>query len=227
LQEVLVSSPLRIDFVSDIACPWCIIGLKSLEDALERLGPEIRPELRFQPFELNPQMPAEGQDVLEHLTQKYGATREQMQQNQETIRARGEEVGFKFDMDRRNRVYNTFDAHRLLHWAQLEGRQPALKHALFAAYFTEGSNVSDPEVLAGVAQRVGLNAIRAREILASAEYADEVRQQERIYLDQGIHSVPAIIVNDQYLIQGGQPAAVFEQALRQILSDEAKSSTSA
>jgi predicted DsbA family dithiol-disulfide isomerase len=227
LQEVLVSSPLRIDFVSDIACPWCIIGLKSLEDALERLGPEIRPELRFQPFELNPQMPAEGQDVLEHLTQKYGATREQMQQNQETIRARGEEVGFKFDMDRRNRVYNTFDAHRLLHWAQLEGRQPALKHALFAAYFTEGSNVSDPEVLAGVAQRVGLNAIRAREILASAEYADEVRQQERIYLDQGIHSVPAIIVNDQYLIQGGQPAAVFEQALRQILSDDAKSSTSA
>jgi predicted DsbA family dithiol-disulfide isomerase len=227
LQEVLVASSLKIDFVSDIACPWCIIGLKSLEDALGRLDPEVRPELHFQPFELNPQMPAEGQDVLEHLAEKYGATREQMQHNQETIRARGEEVGFKFDMARRNRVYNTFDAHRLLHWAESEGKQPALKHALFTAYFTEGSNVSEPEVLVDVAQRVGLDPVRAREILASNEYADEVRKRERFYLDQGIHSVPAIIVNDQYLIQGGQPAAVFEQALRQILRDEEKAGASA
>ncbi|MDB5822273.1 MAG: oxidoreductase [Herminiimonas sp.] len=222
-----MTSPLKIDFVSDIACPWCIIGLKSLEDALGRLDPETRPEVRFQPFELNPQMPAEGQDVVEHLSQKYGATREQMQHNQETIRVRGEEVGFKFDMDRRNRVYNTFDAHRLLHWAEIEGKQPALKHALFTAYFTEGRNVSDPEVLADVAERAGLNPVRAREIVASDQYADDVRQRERFYLDQGIHSVPAVIVNDQYLIQGGQPAAVFEQALRQILSDEEKAGASA
>jgi predicted DsbA family dithiol-disulfide isomerase len=222
MQEVPVTSRLKIDFVSDIACPWCIIGLKSLEDALGRLGSDVRPVLHFQPFELNPKMPAEGQDVLEHLTEKYGATREQMQHNQETIRERGEEVDFKFDMGRRSRVYNTFDAHRLLHWAELEGKQPGLKHALFAAYFTDGRNVSDHEVLVDVAQRVGLDAARAHEILASDEYADEVRQHERFYLDQGIHSVPAVIVNDQYLIQGGQPAAVFEQALRQILAEAQK-----
>lgn len=222
-----MNSRLKIDFVSDIACPWCIIGLKSLEDALGRLDPEVRPALHFQPFELNPKMPAEGQDVLEHLTEKYGATREQMQHNQETIRARGEEVGFKFDMGRRSRVYNTFDAHRLLHWAELEGKQPALKHALFAAYFTDGRNVSDHEVLVDVAQSVGLDAARAREILASDLYADQVRQHERFYLDQGIHSVPAVIVNDQYLIQGGQPAAVFEQALRQILGEAEKADSNA
>lgn len=217
-----MTTRLKIDFVSDVSCPWCIIGLNSLEDALGRLGSEVQPELHFQPFELNPQMPAEGQDVLEHLTQKYGATREQMLHNQETIRVRGEEVGFTFDMARRSRVYNTFDAHRLLHWAGLEGKQPALKHALFSAYFTDGRNLSDPEVLVDVATSVGLDEARARDILSSDAHANDVRQHERFYLDQGIHSVPAIIVNDQYLIQGGQPAAVFEQALRQILMEEAQ-----
>lgn len=214
-----MSKPLRIDFVSDVSCPWCIIGLKSLETALGRLDGEVAAELHFQPFELNPGMPEAGQDIVEHIAQKYGSSPAQVEANRENIRARGEQVGFTFRMERRGRIYNTFDAHRLLHWAELEGRQAALKHALFEAYFTDGRNPSDHEVLIDLAQRVGLDAAQARAILSSDTYAAEVRQQERFYQERGIHSVPAIIINDRHLISGGQPAEVFEQALRQIAAE--------
>jgi len=206
----------KIDFVSDVSCAWCVIGLKALEDAIARLGAEVKTEIHFQPYELNPQMPPGGQDITEHLAEKYGATPEQSEQTREMIRARGEEVGFTFALAKRSRIYNTFDAHRLLHWAELEGRQLALKHALFKAYFTDGENPGAHEVLIRLAGEVGLDATRAREILASDEYAEDVRKLERYYLDQGINAVPAVVVNDRHLIQGGQPAQVFEQALRQI-----------
>lgn len=214
-----MSKPLRIDFVSDVSCPWCIIGLKSLETALERLDGEVAAELHFQPFELNPGMAEAGQDIVEHIAQKYGSSPAQVEANRENIRARGEQVGFTFRMERRGRIYNTFDAHRLLHWAELEGRQAALKHALFEAYFTDGKNPSDHQVLIELAQRVGLDAARARAILASDTYAAEVRAQERFYQERGIHSVPAIIINGRHLISGGQPPEVFEQALRQIAAE--------
>ena len=207
---------MKIDFVSDVSCPWCVIGLKALEAAITRLGDEVKAEIHFQPFELNPQMPRGGQDINEHLAEKYGATPEQSEQTREMIRARGAEVGFTFAMAKRSRIYNTFDAHRLLHWAELGGRQLALKHALFKAYFTDGENPGAHEVLIRLAGEAGLDAARAREILASDEYAEDVRKLERYYLDQGINAVPAVIVNDRHLIQGGQPAQVFEQALRQI-----------
>ncbi|MFI5446074.1 DsbA family oxidoreductase [Polaromonas sp. UC242_47] len=207
---------MKIDFVSDVSCPWCVIGLKSLEDAIARVGDQVQAELHFQPFELNPNMPAEGQDIGEHLAEKYGASPEQSQSNREMIRARGEAVGFTFSMDKRGRIYNTFDAHRLLHWAEEEGRQLALKEALFKAYFTDGENPGSHEVLARVAGEVGLDVARAKAILASSEYADVVREREQFYQRQGIHSVPAIIINNKHLISGGQPAEVFEQALRQI-----------
>ncbi len=210
---------LKIDFVSDVSCPWCIIGLKSLEQALQRLDDKVSADLHFQPFELNPRMPSEGQDITEHLAEKYGATPEQSQRNREAIRARGEDVGFTFSMDKRSRIYNTFDAHRLLYWAAEEGRQRELEHALFKAYFTDGENPGAHEVLVRLAGDVGLDAARAREILTSDAYAEETREQERFYLDQGIHSVPAVIINDRYLIQGGQPVEVFEQALRQVLAE--------
>jgi predicted DsbA family dithiol-disulfide isomerase len=119
-------------------------------------------------------------------------------------------------MDKRDRIYNTFDAHRLLHWAETEGRQQALKHALFRAYFTDGEAPSDPSVLVRIADEVGLDKARAQEILASDAYAEDVRVSERRFTDAGIHAVPAVIINDQYLIQGGQTAEVFAQALRQI-----------
>jgi predicted DsbA family dithiol-disulfide isomerase len=204
---------LKIDFVSDVSCPWCAVGLKSLEQALQRLEGTIGVDLHIQPFELNPQMPPEGQDTVEHLTQKYRISPEEVAQNQEAIRARGAAVGFTFNQ--RGRVFNTFNAHRLLHWASFEGRQLALKHALLRAYFTDGENPSAHDVLVRLAAEAGLDAQRAKEILDSDTYADETRRQERFYLDAGIHSVPAVIINDRYLVQGGQPAEVFEQALRQ------------
>jgi predicted DsbA family dithiol-disulfide isomerase len=209
---------LKIDFVSDVSCPWCAIGLASLEQALQRLEGEVKADLHFQPFELNPGMPAGGEDTTEHLTKKYGSTPEQQAASREAIRQRGAAVGFEFRKEGRARIYNTFDAHRLLHWAGLEGgeRQHALKKALLKTYFTDGRDPSDHEVLAAAAQSAGLDAARAREILASDEYAAQVRDQEQLYLSQGIHAVPAVVINDRHLIQGGQPPEVFEQALRQL-----------
>jgi predicted DsbA family dithiol-disulfide isomerase len=211
---------LKIDFVSDVSCPWCVIGLRALEQALDNVGDAARADIHFQPFELNPQMPPEGQDIAEHIAQKYGSTPDQLARNQENIRARGAALGFAFSMEKRSRIYNTFDAHRLLHWAELEGRQADLKRALFAAYFTEGRNPSDRDVLVDVATRAGLDTDRAREVLESGRYADDVRAREQFYGQAGIQAVPSVIVNDKYLIQGGQPVEVFEQALRKIAAEE-------
>ena len=213
-------TPLKIDFVSDISCPWCALGLHALEQAAERLKGEVALDLHFQPFELNPQMVPEGQDINEHLHEKYGATPEQSQGTRDAIAQRGAALGFTFNMDKRSRIYNTFDAHRLLHWAEEKGLQPQLKHALFKAYFTDGQNPGDHEVLLRVAGEVGLDVEEVRAVLASDRYAAEVRERERFYQQHGIHSVPAIIVNDRHLIQGGQPVEVFEQALRQIATEK-------
>ena len=207
---------IKIDFVSDVSCPWCAIGLQSLQTALQRLDGDLEVSLNFQPFELNPQMVAEGEDITEHLHKKYGSTPEQAAAARENIRARGEAQGFTFNMDKRARIYNTFNAHRLLHWAESQGKQLELKKALLTAYFTDGENPSDAALLVRVAASVGLDADRAQAILDSNEFADEVRAQQRFYQQSGINSVPAIILNDQHLISGGQPPEVFEQALRQI-----------
>lgn len=214
-----MSQQLSIEFVSDVVCPWCAVGLKSLEQALRHLDGEVSAQLHFRPFELNPQMAPEGEDVGEHLAHKYGSTPEQMAVNQEAIRQRGAAVGFVFDMGKRARIYNTFDAHRLLHWAELEGRQHALKLALLEAYFTHGEDISSHDVLARVAGQAGLDAAQARDVLDSGRYAHEVREQERFYQQQGIRAVPSVIVNGRYLIQGGQPPEVFEQTLRKIAAE--------
>ena len=206
----------RIDFVSDVVCPWCVIGLKSLEQALATLEGRIAAEIHFQPFELNPQMPPQGEDIGAHLRRKYGSTDEQMMRSRENIRARGAALGFEFRLDRRDRTWNTFDAHRLLHWAEGEGRQQALKHALFSAYFTDGANISSHDVLVEAAERAGLSGARARGILGSDACAAEVRAQEQFFVNNGINAVPAVIVNERHLISGGQPPEVFAQALRQI-----------
>jgi predicted DsbA family dithiol-disulfide isomerase len=207
---------LRIDFVSDVVCPWCAIGLASLEQALARLEGEVEADIHFQPFELNPQMAAKGEDITGHLSRKYGMRPDQVAANQEAIRARGAALGFEFDMGKRQRTWNTFDAHRLLHWAALEGKQRALKHALLRAYFTEGRDVSDHATLVDIAAGAGLSADKAREVLASDAYADEVRRDEQYFLQAGIQAVPAIILERKHLVSGGQPPEVFEQALRQV-----------
>lgn len=209
-------TPVRIDFVSDVVCPWCAVGLKSLEAAIARLGGAVPVELHFQPFELNPQMSADGQDIDEHIAQKYGIGPEQMAGNREAIRARGAELGFVFG--ERQRIHNTFDAHRLLHWAGTLGgdRELILKHALLAAYFTRGEDVSSHDVLVRVASDAGFDALRAREILASDEYAAAVRAQEAHFTGLGIRAVPSVILNGKHLVQGGQPVETFERALRQV-----------
>ena len=211
-----MTKKLKIDFVSDVSCPWCAVGLASLQTALDRVGPGVQVDIRFQPFELNPHMAPQGEDTTEHLSRKYGSTPEQAAAIRETIRARGAELGFVFNLDKRSRIYNTFDAHRLLHWAKIEGHQLALKNALLKAYFTDGEDPSNHVVLVRLAGEMGLDAQRASEILAKDEFAAEVRKQEQFYLEQGIHSVPAVVINDRHLISGGQPPEVFEQALRQL-----------
>lgn len=209
---------LKIDFVSDISCPWCAIGLSALEQALANLQGEVDVQVHIQPFELNPQMPAGGQDIGEHLTQKYGSTLAQQAQIRDTIRQRGVDVGFAFNPGGRGRIYNTFDAHRLLHWAGLASaaKQLALKKALLVACHTHSQAMASHEVLLAAVAQVGLDVPRAQAILAHDEFAAEVRAAEAFYTSQGIQSVPAIIINDRHLISGGQPAAVFEQALRKI-----------
>ena len=208
--------PLRIDFVSDVVCPWCAIGLTSLEQALQRLQGQVAADIHFQPFELNPQMAAEGEDIREHLQRKYGMPDAQLDENQERIRQRGAELGFDFDFNARSRTWNTFDAHRLLHWAGIEGKQRELKHALLRAYFSEGKNVSDRDTLVAIAASVGLDAERTRTILASDEYAADVREAEEFFRRNGINGVPAVIIDQKHLISGGQPVDVFERALREI-----------
>lgn len=216
-----MSTPLKIDFVSDVSCPWCVIGLRALIQALDGLGDEVKAEIHFQPFELNPNMPAEGQDINEHIFEKYGSTPEQSRQSREVIRQRGAELGFTFSQGDR-RIYNTFDAHRLLHWAELEGKQQALKEALFAAYFTDHANPSDHNVLAAVAEQVGLDRQRAEAILASGEYAAEVRELEQLWVSRGVSSVPTIVFNDRYAVSGGQPVEAFADAIRQIITEAAE-----
>ena len=208
---------LRIDFVSDVVCPWCAIGLASLEQALRQLQGELAADLHVQPFELDPTMPAGGADVAETLKRKYGMSDAQLAENQARIRDRGAELGFTFDFTARSRTWNTFDAHRLLHWAGVESRmhQLPLKRALLVANFSEGRDVSDHAVLAELASGVGLDDARAREVLASGMFADEVRAAERFFQEAGIRSVPAVIIERRLLVSGGQPPEVFVQALRQ------------
>ncbi|WP_418317006.1 DsbA family oxidoreductase [Piscinibacter sakaiensis] len=213
---------MKIDFVSDVACPWCAVGLYSLEAALRRLGDDVDVELHFQPFELNPTLAPEGRETVAYLVEKYGSTPERVAQNREAIRQRGAEVGFSFG--ERPWVWNTFDAHRMLHWAGLEGKQRELKHALLKAYHGDAENPGATDVLLRLAGEVGLDVERARQILESDEYANEVRALERHWQQLGISAVPSMIINDRHLIQGGQPPEVIEQALRQLAQPQQQAS---
>ncbi|MES2058624.1 MAG: DsbA family oxidoreductase [Pseudomonadota bacterium] len=214
-----MTKPMKIDFVSDVSCPWCIIGLRGLEQALANASDVVTADISFQPFELNPAMPPEGQNIVEHVAEKYGSTPEQSAANREAIRARAAALGFTMAGTDQSRIYNTFDAHRLLHWAELEGRQAALKNGLFEAYFTKGRNPGDHDVLVEVAEHAGLDPLVAREVLSSGRYAQEVRDAERLWQSRGISAVPAVIINERYLISGGQPPEAFEQAIREIAAE--------
>jgi predicted DsbA family dithiol-disulfide isomerase len=214
-----MSKHLKLDIVSDISCPWCIIGYQALNQALTKLAPEITVDITWQPFELNPHMPKEGQEITEHLTEKYGISVEQSEQNREIIKQRGLDLGYEFGNRGGGRIYNTFDAHRLLHWAKEHDKQTELKLALFDLYFKKSGDPSDHQSLLTVTDNVGLNRAIAQKILASNEYEQEVRELQSKYQSAGISSVPAVIVNNKNLISGGQPVDVFEQAMRDIAQE--------
>jgi predicted DsbA family dithiol-disulfide isomerase len=215
---------LKIDFVSDVVCPWCVVGLGGLEGALERVRDDgITAEITFRPFELNPQMVPEGENIVEHIAKKYGSTPEQSAQNRQLIHDKAAEFGFTMETGPDSRIWNTFDSHRLLHWAAETAprKQAALKKALFEIHFTKGRNLTDPEVLADAAKRAGLNREKAAAVLAEGRYGDEVRAEEALWMSRGISAVPAVVIEGKYLISGAQPVEVFEQALRKIAGDMA------
>lgn len=215
-----MKTPLRIDIVSDVMCPWCVIGYSGLDKALTALAEKLEAEIHWQPFELNPEMGPEGQNLREHLHEKYGSTDEESKANRERITQMGAQLGFTFNFKDESRIVNTFNAHQLLHWAGATGapgKQSELKLALFKAHFTDGRDVSKVDELVAVAAAVGLNADEARAVLADQRYAAVVRASQQQWQEAGIHSVPAVILNEQYLLSGGQPPENYIQAFTQII----------
>lgn len=218
-----MKTSIKIDFVSDIACPWCAVGLGNLNKAIAELQDKIDFTVHFQPFELNPHMPKGGQDTIEHLTEKYGLSAEQVKANQAQIRAKALEAGFDFHPEGRKRVYNTFDAHRLLHWAATEydaSKQAELKKELLNTYFCLAVDLDDHQNLIDAVSRAGLDPEKARDILNTNTFENEVREAESTYINAGIQSVPSIIINDQYLLQGAQAPEYFVNAFKQILEKQ-------
>ena len=214
-------TPLRIDIVSDVVCPWCIIGFTQLQRALTQLGDEVEVDLHWHPFELNPQMPAEGQELREHLAQKYGTSVAQSQAARARLTQIAESLGVEFRFYEGMRMHNTFRAHQLLHWAGEQGKQTELELALFETNFSRGENVDDPEVLAAAAGRAGLDEDGARAVLQDGHYADTVREEQRFWLSKGIHAVPSFILDGRYLIPGAQDPEVFVAAVRRLLDEKA------
>lgn len=217
-----MNRPLKIDIVSDVSCPWCIIGYKSLNGALAKLAPQVSAKIVWKPFELNPDMPIEGQNLGEHLHQKYGSSKADSDQAREMITARGAALDFQFNFKDEGRIYNTFNAHRLLYWARQYDRQTELKLAFFRLYFTEGGNPGDTEDLIKAVAKAGLSPDEARKILVSDRFVNEVQAEEKKYLDMGVSSVPTFIINDKYLITGGQPVDAFVDTLQKIIAEVAQ-----
>jgi predicted DsbA family dithiol-disulfide isomerase len=217
--------PLRIDIVSDVVCPWCIIGYKQVEKALTMLDTPVEAEFWWHPFELNTNMPPEGQDVAEHIHQKYGSTPEQSQANRRRLAEIGAAVGFEFGQQPDRRIYNTFKAHKLLHMAGHEQgwrKQTELKLALFEAYFQQNRDVSDENVLIDVAQSVGLDGDACRAWLADAALGEAVRVEQAHWLDQNITGVPAIIFDQRFMVPGAQSAETFADVIRKLLAKRAE-----
>jgi predicted DsbA family dithiol-disulfide isomerase len=209
-----LKSPLRIDIISDVMCPWCIIGYRQLAIALE--DSKVVHEIHWHPFELNQNMPAEGQDIGEHLAEKYGTTPEQSAANRANMTAHGEELGFEFNFEDGFRMHNTFNTHQLLHWANGQGRRHDLKQALFTAHFTNGRDLSDDAVLVDIAVEIGLDRAEAAVVLADQRFAAEVREEQKFWTQQGISGVPAMVFDSQHLVTGAQGVDNYTSILNQL-----------
>ncbi|MEM7443920.1 MAG: DsbA family oxidoreductase [Pseudomonadota bacterium] len=212
---------IRIDIVSDVVCPWCIVGYLRLKPAMEAMADSVNFSVHWHPFELNPHMPPEGQNLAEHLQQKYGSTPEQSQANRQRLIDAGAELGFEFRFTKDSRTYNTFKAHQLLHWAGEQGQDTALKLALFDAYFTDQKDIGDEAVLLDAVEKAGLDREEAAPVLSDQRFAETVRTQENYWTSQGIHGVPAFIFNSRYLVSGAQETAVFTDVFNKLLTEKA------
>ena len=214
--QPLSKKPLRIDIVSDVVCPWCIIGYRQLAEALKQTNTEH--EIHWHPFELNSNMPSAGQNLREHIMEKYGSSKEESDASRLRMTQAGNEVGFEFNFNDDTRMHNTFNLHQLLYWAGQQGQKPMhdLKQALFSAHFTHGRNISDNNVLADIAAEVGLNRSEALTVLEEQLFAKEVRAEERHWQQQGIQSVPAMIFNERHLVSGAQGVDNYVNILEQL-----------
>lgn len=210
---------IAIDVVSDIACPWCAIGYARLELAMQRLAPEFAFTIRWHAFELNPAQSGEGEPILPALARKYGRSEEEMRATQGRMMIIAQDLGINFEKIQERRSCNTFDAHRLVKWADEQGEATAMKKALFEAYFGRAENVADHDVLLRCAEAVGLDSGGAREVLESEQYADAVRKDEASYQQAGVSSVPAYIINDKYLISGAQEPETLVRALQEVAAE--------
>lgn len=209
----------QIDIVSDVVCPWCIVGFKQLDLALQQQG--LLAQLRWHPFELNPNMPPEGQNLREHIAEKYGSTAEQNQQARDRLTALGSDLGFTFNFNDESRIVNTFAAHQLLDWAETQGRQHPLKLALFEAYFTRQKDVSDPEVLLDAVHAAGLDPDAAGAALDSGQHTAPVREKQQFWTSRGISGVPSMVFAGKYLLTGAQGTETYSQVLQRCLSEAA------
>ncbi len=211
--------PIRVDIVSDVVCPWCVIGYRQLARAAQETG--IALELHWHPFELNPQMAEEGEDLREHITAKYGTTAEQSREARERLSDLGKGLGFTFDYSDDMRMWNTFRAHQMIDWAEEQGRAHDLEMALFEAFFTHHADLSDNDALADVAASVGLDRSAALAVLESGKRAEQVRRKEQFWTSQGISGVPAMIFERQHLVTGAQGEATYASILKQLAEMQA------
>ena len=214
-----MADPLRIDIVSDVVCPWCVIGYRQLEQAVAAEGVDV--EIHWHPFELNPNMPAEGQNLREHLAEKYGSTDVDSAEVRARLTALGAELGFDFRYSDDMRMRNTFRAHQLIHWAEEFGKDHDLKQALFMAYFTKGRDVNDASVLADIAGSVGLDQEGALSVIAEDRFAAEVRGLENFWISKGIRGVPAMIFDSRHLVTGARGVEAYRQVIRQVAAETA------
>ncbi|WP_394223967.1 DsbA family oxidoreductase [Alteromonas gracilis] len=196
-----------VNMVSDVVCPWCIVGYQRLQEAIKTLD-NVEVDIKFHPFELNPNMPEEGQNLREHIMQKYGISAEQSAQNRARLVEAGEELGFAFNFTDDSRMQNTFKAHQLIHFAAENNLEEEMKLRLFKAYFTEGKDVNDLSVLVELAESVGLEKTQAEDVLKSGKYADVVREEENLWLQRGIQSVPTFVIGNQGVAGAQEPATL-------------------
>tara|TARA_B100001758_G_C18084138_1_gene439820 strand:+ start:22 stop:672 length:651 start_codon:yes stop_codon:yes gene_type:complete len=209
---------LKIDIVSDVVCPWCVIGFRNLKKAMHELQTELNFEISWKPYELHPEIPQEGYDKKLYMKQKFGPSNRRSPYN-EIIKI-GESIDFAFNFSKTERIPNTFMAHRLLWKAEQYNLQTELSEALFKAYFTEGQNIGSKEVLSRLCESIGMNKEEIMNFLESEEGGQEVADLEMEFIEKSIGAVPTYFINDKYIIQGGQEQETFVSFLKKIIEKE-------